>query len=335
MTPRLLILLVILCLAAFVSCLVGIVDCGPGDLLKVLTNRESEGLEDVSKIVWQMRLPRIALALLVGGALAASGAGYQGLFRNPLADPFVIGASSGAALGAAIALTGYLNGFNLGTWGIAAAALVGALMAVGLVYLIASVGGNAPTLSLLLAGVAVSSLLGAVVSLLMFLNNDRLLSVFGWMMGSFAGTSWPDVHAAWPLIAFGCFSLWLLSRPLDTLTLGEEAAASLGLRLGLVRAAIVLAASLTTAAAVAAGGIIGFVGLIGPHIARMFVGARHVYLIPASCLVGATLMIAADIVARSILAPIEVPAAIVTALLGSPFFLIMLRTHQRQLGFGK
>jgi iron complex transport system permease protein len=271
------------------------------------------------------------LACLVGAGLGTSGAGYQGLFRNPLADPFVIGASSGAALGGTVVM---VCGLNLGVLGLAtvpAAALLGSLSAVALVYAIASLGRHVPFLSLLLAGVATSSFLGAVVSLLMFLNDEQLITIFGWLMGSLSGRNWATVRATAPLIAVGSCGLWLLSRCLDALTFGEETAASMGIRLNWLRAMVVMTASLSTAAAVAASGTIGFVGLIAPHLARSLVGARHSVAIPASGLVGGILLVLADDVARVVAAPAELPVGVITALLGSPFFLVVLRLRQRDL----
>ena len=279
-----------------------------------------------------VRLPRILLACFVGAGLGTAGAGYQGLFRNPLADPFVIGASSGAALGATLAITSGWQGTFLGLSCIPAASLVGALVAVSIVYSIASVGRQIPMISLLLAGVALSSLLSAIVSLLMFLHEEKLMTIFGWLMGSLSGRGWATLASTAPLILIGGCALWMHSRALDALTFGEESASSLGLGIGRLRAAIVVSASLMTAASVAGGGIIGFVGLIAPHAARSLVGARHALVIPMSGLLGALLLLLADDVARTIVAPSELPVGVVTALMGGPFFLYMLKTRQSEMG---
>lgn len=284
-------------------------------------------------ILWDLRWPRILLAGFVGAGLGAAGAGYQGLFRNPLADPFVIGASSGAALGVAVAVVlGVQVSSVIGVSINSIAALLGSLGAVSLVYAIASLGRQVPVLSLLLAGVTVSSFAGALVSLLMFLNDRELVAIFHWILGSLAGQGWTEIYSSVPLIMLGLVGLWMFSRPLDALTFGDEAATALGLNLARYRPAIVLAASLTTAAAVSAAGTIGFIGLIAPHVARFLVGARHAYVIPASALVGAILLVLADGLARTLAAPAELPVGVVTALLGSPFFLILLKTRQRELG---
>ncbi|QGJ72376.1 Hemin transport system permease protein HmuU [Planctomycetales bacterium 10988] len=323
----------LLLLAMLFSLTVGAVSISWSSLAEVVTTGpQGTGVESV--ILWQLRLPRVLLACVVGCGLGVAGTGYQGLFRNPLADPFVIGASSGAALGATVAMIGDWHGSFAGLAPVSVSALVGALLAVSCVYLIAAIGGLVPTISLLLAGVAVSSFLGAVVSLLMFLNSEELVTIFSWLMGSFSGSTWTILGSTAPLIALGVMVIALLARPLDALTFGEEAATTLGLPLSQFRALLVIAASLTTGACVAAAGIVGFVGLISPHIARFFVGARHSVLIPASGILGAALLLIADDVSRTLAAPGELPVGVVTALLGGPFFLYLLKTQQHRLGQG-
>lgn len=331
----LVLLAVCLAVVAVVSLGVGPVAISPGDVVRVLWRAsDTTAMTSSETIVWNLRLPRIMLACLVGAGLGTAGAGYQGLFRNPLADPFVIGASSGAALGATLAI---VAGWELtGSWtgAIPATALAGSLIAVGLVYAIATVGRQTSLVSLLLAGVATSSFIGAVVSLLMFLHDEKLVTIFGWLMGSLSGRGWPALRSASPLILLGSVGLWFLARPLDALTFGEESAASLGVGLRRTRGMVVIAASLATSAAVAAGGVIGFIGLMSPHLARFFVGARHGLVIPASGLIGAVLLVVADDLARTVVAPAELPVGVVTALLGSPFFLVLLKARQRELGAG-
>ncbi|GIX45876.1 MAG: hypothetical protein KatS3mg131_0087 [Candidatus Tectimicrobiota bacterium] len=283
-------------------------------------------------IVRDLRGGRVLLAGGIGAGLAAAGAALQGLFRNPLADPFVVGASSGAALGATLALSAGLQWHAAGFSPVPLAAFAGALLAVALVYAIAEIGGVAPVTTLLLAGAALSTFLGAVVSLLVLLNERNLHAVFTWLLGSLAGRGWPQLRASLPYLLAGIGLLWLLARPLDALVFGEETAQSLGLSLRWVRGAVVGAASLATAAAVAAGGTIGFVGLIAPHVARLLVGAGHARLIPASALLGALLLVLADDVARTVLAPLELPVGLITAMLGGPFFLYLLKTRRQALG---
>jgi iron complex transport system permease protein len=259
---------------------------------------------------------------VVGAGLAGAGAAFQGLFRNPLADPFVIGASGGASLGATLAIVVSSSGGGAAV-SVPLAAFAGALMAVFIVYIVAAASGDA-TASLLLAGATLSTVLSAVVALLMLLNDRNLQEIFGWLLGGFSGRSWGHLALSGPLLAIGLLGLWLLARPLDALACGEEGARSLGLPLTQARAAIVVAASLVTAAAVAASGIVGFVGLIAPHIARALVGAGHVRLIPVAALIGALLVLLADSAARSVAAPLELPVGIITALIGGPCFLWLL-----------
>ena len=316
----------LLAAAMLLSLWVGPTSIPTGRVFGILLSWDWDNADTDALIVWQLRLPRVLLATFVGAGLAAAGAGYQGLFRNPLADPFVIGASGGAALGAAVAIVAGWEGNLLGLGAVPMAALAGSLLAVAIVYTVATVGRDTPTISLLLAGVAVSSLMGAGVSLLMFLS-DKTLMIIGWLMGSFSLKGWDDLKTTAPLIFLGAAALWLLSRPLDSLTFGEESAASLGLRMKRLRAAVVISASLVTAASVAAGGVIGFVGLIAPHIARLLVGARHALVIPASGLLGALLLLVADDLARTVIESGELPVGVITALIGGPFFLYLLKTR--------
>ncbi len=316
----------------------GAVPMAPGRVLAALAiHTPWVGQVDAAEvtIIWDLRLARALLAALIGAGLAAAGAAFQGLFRNPLADPFVVGASGGAALGATLAITSGVRLAGAGFGPAPLAAFVGALLAVAVVYAVAEAGGQAPAVALLLAGAALSTILSAAVSLLMLLNDRALHEVFAWLMGGLSGRSWPHLWASGPYLLAGLGALWLLSRPLDALACGEETAQSLGLPLTRARGAVVAAASLTTAAAVAAGGIIGFVGLIAPHAARLLFGADHRRLIPASALLGALLLLLADDLARTVLAPVELPVGIITALLGGPFFLYLLKTRQRDLGGGR
>ncbi len=313
-----------LAVVLLVSLGVGGVNLAPERVLRALLTPSDPALRpaDVT-IVWDLRLARALLAALSGAGLAAAGAAFQGLFRNTLADPFVIGASGGAALGATLAIvTG-----TKGPWPavpIPVAAFTGAILAVLVVYTVAGASGGDTATALLLAGAALSTLLSALVSLLMLFHGQQLIEIFAWLLGGFSGRSWPHLWTSGPPLLLGLGTVWLLARPLDALASGEETARSLGLPLGRARAAIVAAASLATAAAVAAGGIIGFVGLIAPHIARLICGSDHARLIPASALVGALLLLVADSVARSLIAPIELPVGVVTALIGGPFFLWLL-----------
>ena len=322
----------VLILSAFLSLGVGAVSLDPGRVLDALWRRSAAtaNATDVT-IIWDLRLARILLSVLIGGGLAASGAAFQGLFRNPLADPFIVGVSGGAALGATLAITLGLHWSGAGFGPVPLAAFVGALLAVFLVYTVAEAGGNTPVIALLLAGTALSTLFSAIVALLMTLGNN-LHETYSWLLGGLAGRSWPHLQASWPYLVFGSLGLWLCARPLDALACGEETAQTLGLPVSRARLLIIVLATLTTAAAVATGGIIGFVGLIAPHIARLLFGSAHGRLIPASIMVGGILMLLADGVARTALAPLELPVGIITSVLGGPFFLYLLKSRQRELG---
>ncbi|MBN1995750.1 MAG: iron ABC transporter permease [Anaerolineae bacterium] len=327
--PTLLLSLLLL-LAIFFSLGLGAVSITPGQVWAALNPQISpEAVSPaVHTIVWDFRLARVLLAALVGAALAGAGAAFQGLFRNPLADPFVIGASGGAALGATLAMAFGWTIAWLGFAPVSLAAFAGAMLAVILAYTISEVSGQTNILALLLAGTALSSAFSAGVSLLLVLNDHDFVNIFFWLMGGFSGRSWDDLWLALPYIAVGLLGLGLLARPLDVLAFGEETAQGLGVSVRPVRLLIVLCATLATAAAVANSGIIGFVGLIAPHIARLLWGPVHALLIPTSILLGALLLVIADTAARTIMAPVELPVGILTSLLGAPFFLYLLRTRR-------
>ncbi len=327
-----LLLLALLVLVAVFSLGVGAVFLPPSRVMDALLHPSGIGVKptDVA-IVRDLRLPRVLLAAIIGAGLAAAGAAFQGLFRNPLADPYVVGASGGAALGATLAIVTGLTWSFFGFGPVPLAAFFGSLVAVFIVYFIAEVGGKASAIELLLAGAALSTLLTAITSLLMLVRDSTLHEVFTWTMGGLSGRSWTHLRNSAPYLLLGMAALWLMARPLDALAWDEETAESLGLPIRRARGGLVAAASLTTAAAVAAGGIIGFVGLIAPHAARLLFGAAHHRLIPASALLGALLLVLADDLARTVLAPVELPVGIVTALLGGTFFLYLLKTRQQEL----
>lgn len=308
----------------------------PADrVLNVLLNPANPVLDLVDiAIVRDLRLARILLAVLVGAGLSTAGAAFQALFRNPLADPFIIGASSGAALGATLAITLGLTWSMAGFGPIPLAAFLGALLAVFIVYAIAGGGRKATVIGMLLAGAALSTVLSSAVSMLMLVRDENLHEIFAWLMGGFSGRSWPHLYSSAPYLIAGMSALWLLSRPLDALACGDDTARTIGLSLSKARGIVVAAASLVTAAAVASGGVIGFVGLVSPHIARIVFGATHHRLIPASALVGALLTLLADDLARTIMAPLELPVGIITSLLGGIFFLYLLKTRQHEMRGG-
>jgi iron complex transport system permease protein len=277
-------------------------------------------------ILFDIRLPRVALAALVGGALATSGATYQGLLRNPLADPYLIGVSAGAGLGATIAIV-----FSFGA--IAVCAFVGAIGATMLIYMLARAGGRTTPTTLILAGVALGAFLSAITSFLMFRSDSafRTQQIIAWMMGSFALSSWQSVAVMLPYLGIGWLVLYLNARVLNVLQLGDTQAQQLGVPVERVTVLLVAAASLITAAAVATSGIIGFVGLIVPHAVRLVWGPDHRFLLPMSALIGAAFLIGADTLARTLLSPSELPVGIITAFCGAPFFLYLLRRNKETL----
>jgi iron complex transport system permease protein len=318
--------LVVLAVAGLLSLSVGAVAIAPTRWMGLLWESELSVTERT--ILWELRLPRILTGGLVGGALACAGIGFQGLFRNSLAEPYVIGASSGAALGVTIVVVLGARAGLLGMGATSVAAMIGSLLIVSLVLLIGSTVPTSSTLTLLLAGVAISSLVNAIVSTLMMLNDQKAVVVLSWLMGSLATSHWGTVMTGTCVGIPGMVGLWFLSRALDAYTLGDVTARSLGLDPRRFRMLLIGSASISTASAVSSAGIVGFVGLISPHIARRIVGGKHAALIPLSACVGGTLMILADGVARTIIAPAELPVGIVTALVGGPFFLWLLLGRQ-------
>lgn len=329
-TLYLLLLMGILLATLVFSLGVGAVSIPPRRVLNVILNSAQVDRDSTDiAIVRDLRLARVLLAALVGAGLATAGAAFQALFRNPLADPYIIGASSGASLGATLAITLGLSWGFAGFGPVPLAAFLGALLAVFLVYIIAGSSGNSTVIGMLLAGAALSTVLSSAVSMLMLISNESIHEIFAWLMGGFSGRSWIQFWSSGPYLVIGIALLWLCSRPLDALSCGDDTAQTIGLSLRKARGGIVAAASLVTAAAVAASGIIGFVGLISPHIARMLFGATHKRLIPTSALIGAILTLFADDLARTIMAPLEIPVGIITSLVGGVFFIYLLKTREQ------
>ena len=326
----------LLVLALFVSVMAGSVFLSPAELWQAFTSRAGGGANGVEQsgvaatILFKLRLPRAILLLLVGAALAGSGAAYQGLFRNPLADPFLIGVASGAGLGAVVAMTIQWPYTAAGLAAVPLAAFAGATLAVLVVTRLARVGNSVPTTNLILAGVAVSSFASAVTSLLMINSTGELRRAMVWLLGGSALSGWSPVLGVLPYILAGCAVLLLLGHPLNVMQFGDEQAQQLGIPVRRVRRVTILAATLTTAAAVAFVGVIGFVGLVVPHILRLLWGGDYRRLLPLSMLGGAALLLLTDTVARTVIAPQEIPVGIITALLGAPFFLWVLRRSKSQ-----
>jgi iron complex transport system permease protein len=326
--------------AAITSVAIGPILIAPGTLLRVLgsgllgnflQSGWTEPLANAYTIVFEIRLPHAALIALTGAALSGSGAAYQGLFRNPLADPYLIGVASGAGLGAVAAMAIHWPTEWSGLYAIPIAAFLGATLTVFVVYSMARVGNSLPTTTLILAGVAVSAFSTSLTSLLMMRSNEELRRAIGWLLGGSIMSGWKPVLVVLPYIAVGLGVLCFSGHALNVLQLGEEQAQQLGLRAERVKALLILAASLTAAAAVAFSGVIGFIGLIVPHIVRILWGHDYKRLIPLSILGGSTALLLADLLARLLLAPQVLPVGIVTALAGAPFFLWILRRAKNQV----
>jgi iron complex transport system permease protein len=275
-------------------------------------------------IVLELRLPRVLTAMAVGMALSLAGATFQGLLRNPLADPYVLGTASGAALGAAIALVIPIQVALLGMGLLHLFAFVGALAAVAVVSRVSRLGALSSLTSVLLTGYAVGSLLAAGLAMTMYLAGNNLRQIFFYLLGSFSLASWPQLLVALPIIAVGAFVILTRGRSLNALLIGEQTAAHLGLDVRRERILLLSAATLVTAAGVAISGLIGFVGLVVPHLVRLVVGSNARVLLPLSAIYGAVFLAIADLIARI---PGELPVGVVTALIGAPFFLHLLRRH--------
>jgi iron complex transport system permease protein len=273
-------------------------------------------------IVWELRVPRVLTAMVVGVGLAVAGAAFQGLLRNPLADPYVPGTASGAALGAAIALLLPFHALVFGFGLVNAFAFVGAVASITVVYRLARVSGLAPLTGLLLTGYAVGSLLAAGLTLAMYYSGTALRQIFSYLLGSFDSSSWERLAAALPIVLLGSLLIASRARVLNGLLLGEESAAHLGIDVGRERTVLLGLASLVTAAAVTVSGLIGFVGLVVPHLVRLLIGPNARSVVPLAALWGAVLLVFSDLAARLLG---DIPVGVVTALIGAPFFLAMLR----------
>ena len=313
--------------AMLLSIAVGSVLLSPQEMWSSLTGN---GAEITNSILWKIRLPRTVLVALTGAALGVSGASYQGLFRNPLADPYLTGVASGAGLGAVIAMSIQWPYSFWGLMAIPLAAFAMGLLTVLVVYAIARIGHTVPTTNLILAGVAISSFATSLTSFLMLRSNDEVRRALGWLLGGSIQTGWLSVLAVLPFLAVGIAVLLVSGHALNLLQFGDDQAQQLGLHVTRTRTIILVAASLVTAAAVSFSGIIGFIGLIVPHVIRLWLGADYRRLLPLSLIGGAVALLIADVLARVVLAPQEIPVGIITALAGAPFFLWVLRRSKNQ-----
>jgi iron complex transport system permease protein len=327
---------VLLVIAALLSLMVGSAAIPPRTVLDVIVSAvrgvpaalDPDGT--YATILFSLRLPRLILLILVGASLAGSGAAYQGLFRNPLADPYLIGVASGAGLGAVTAMTIQWPYTTLGLLAVPLSALIGGISAVLVVTVLARVGKTVPTTNLILAGVVVSSFCTALSSLLMINSSGELRRALVWLLGGSTMSGWGPVLAVLPYTLVGGAILLFIGHPLNVLQFGDEQAKQLGVPAARMRALTVIAATMMTAAAVAYAGIIGFVGLVVPHLIRMIWSGDYRKLIPLSFLGGASLLLITDVVARTAMAPQEIPVGIITALIGAPFFLWILQRSKSQ-----
>jgi iron complex transport system permease protein len=280
-------------------------------------------------VVWDLRFPRLMLGLLVGAMLAGAGASFQGVFRNPLADPYLLGAAAGAGLGATLAIVAGLSASDV-LDPVPLAAFAGTLGAVALTYALGAAGGmRAAPAALILAGVAVASFLTAIQTYVQQRNADTIRQVYDWILGRLTTAGWTEVVIVLPYVAVTTAVLLAHRRALDVLSVGDDEATALGLRTRRTRLVVMIAASLGTAAAVAVSGLIAFVGIIVPHTIRLLTGASYRTILPLSLLFGAAFLAFADLLARTVLSPAEVPIGVVTAFFGAPFFVIVLRTSRR------
>ncbi|GAA4585985.1 iron ABC transporter permease [Planotetraspora phitsanulokensis] len=329
--PVLVLLALLVVAAATAGIAFGSVPLPPGQVWGILLHRLVPSLVDPTwppvreTIVMDVRLPRVLLGGVVGAGLSVCGMALQALVRNPLADPMLLGVSSGATVGAVLVMVLGLSAF--GAFSLPVAAFAGALVALLLVYFLARTGGRMTTVRLVLSGVATGEVLSAIASYLIVTSGDprKTESALRWMLGGLAGTTWDLVWIPAGAVLLGTASLLAVSRPLNLLLAGEEAAASLGLNVHRFRAALFVLVALVIGAIVAVSGSIGFVGLMMPHVVRLLVGADHRRALPAVALLGAAFLIAADLAARSVIAPEEIPIGILTALVGGPCFLWLMR----------
>ena len=312
--PFIFLLLLFLLLAAMLGCsMLGVVHFGWADMWQ-------------SPIFWNLRMPRIVLSALVGASLSVCGAAYQSVFRNPLTDPYVLGISSGASLGAAIAILLGLEAYLLG---VGACALVSGLLTILVIYRIASIGNRMHTTTLLLTGVCITFLMSALISFLMVLRQDKMDSIIFWTMGSFASASWTDVAIVAPVVAIGIGVVLYHCRDLNLLLAGSETAKSLGVEVERVKKVLLLATTLMVAFCVSTCGVIGFVGLVVPHCIRLVSGPDNRRIVPYAIVVGALFLLLCDTMARTLLMPAELPVGSLTALVGAPLFIYLLYKNKK------
>ena len=315
----------------------GAADITIRDTLIILANKaggffseEAAAFGAKTTIIWKLRFPRTLLAFLTGGALAVCGGVYQAIFKNPMADPFVLGISSGAAFGATIGIVLSIPATFLGMNTVSAFAFAGALLSIFFVYHIAKVGRQANTTSLLLCGVAVNQFLTAVISFAMLISANEMKKIYFWTLGSFSARGWDHVTTVLPYIIIGLVVILLFARELDIMVLGDETAVRFGVNVERNKRILFVVTSLMMAACVSVSGIIGFVGLVSPHIVRLIFGPVHRRLLPMSFVLGGIVLCICDTIARSVMAA-EIPVGIITAIAGAPFFIYLLRAKHTEV----
>ena len=340
MKRNLFILAVILLFTMTFSASVGSADLAFVDSLKIVVAKlpflgrfvdTAEFGPKYEVIVWQVRMPRIMMSALVGAALSVVGAAFQGIFGNPLADPHILGVSSGAAFGATLAmLSGVTAGF-MGLGAVGAFAFAGALFTVFIVYHVSKISGEISVTGMLLTGTAISTLLSSLISLLMTFHNDRIEKVYMWTMGSFSAATWGKIRFLSIFVFVGVAVIFLYAGKLNIILMGDDEAKCLGIDVDRIRRRIIMAASLLVGAAVAVSGIIGFVGLIIPHCIRLISGSDNKKLMPYAFFMGAIFVTLCDTVARTVAAPTEIPVGIITSMLGAPYFIFLVLKRRRRI----
>ena len=318
-----------------ISIFIGSVTFQFEDILRVIRLKLSGGeipldLASLEKILFSLRIPRTLLMTFIGAALACSGASYQGLFRNPLADPFLIGVSSGASLGAVISMSVHWPYSQIGLWMTPILSFLFALITVFLVFYLGRIGGSLNTTGLILSGVAVNAFASAITYSWILISSSEVRHSLSWMLGGIYQSGWEPFLIVVPVMLIGMAGQWVLAYPLNILQFGDEQASQLGINVHQIRRRIIFFSTLTTAAAISFSGIIGFVGLIVPHMIRLVCGSDYRKLIPLSILGGAFFLLTADVISRSIIAPQELPVGIITAITGAPFFLWLLQRSKHK-----
>ncbi|NLY44354.1 MAG: iron ABC transporter permease [Clostridiaceae bacterium] len=336
----LLISIILLIVLMVLSATFGVADISFVNAVKILSRKlpligefiSSAGIDEThARIIVDLRLPRILLSALVGAGLAVVGAALQGMFKNPMADPYVLGISSGASLGATIALVVGGSYSFLGVGIITVFAFFGSVLTALCVYNIAKVGNKIPTITLLLSGIAVSFMLSAMVSIIMIFNRSHVEKIIFWTMGSVSAASWNQVGFLLPIILISVCTIISFSRDLNVMSTGEETAKSLGIEVEKVKKSIIFMCSVMVAACVSVSGVIGFVGLIVPHSIRLIVGYDHRVVLPFSAVGGAAFMVICDTIARSAVPPVEIPVGVITSIFGAPYFIYLLYKSKKKV----